>query len=137
MQHVVDISEHNFGRPDAHAGEVPVVYVQLAEASAISEAELLEYAKQEVPERAAHPKAIRIVDELPVTPIGKIFKPALTMLEIESVVRDEAAALGLELVSLQVAQDSHRGLLARVSVAGDDESLRQAIGRYTFHSEFL
>lgn len=124
------------GRPDLHAGEVPVVYAQLTSPGAISESELLDYAKQEVPERAAHPKAVHIVDELPVTPVGKIFKPALTMLEIESVVRDEAASADVRLASLEVVQDAQRGILARVSTSGDDAKLRQAIGRYTFHTEF-
>ncbi len=125
------------GRPDPHAGEVPVVYVQLTEANAITNTELLEFAKQEVAERAAHPKAIHIVEELPVTPVGKIFKPALTMLEIESVIRMEASSSSVEIGSLEVVQDSQRGLLARVSTLGDDEALRQAIGRYTFHTEFV
>jgi fatty-acyl-CoA synthase len=125
------------GRPDPHAGEVPVVYVQLTDTNAISDTELLDYAKQKVAERAAHPKAIHIVDELPVTPVGKIFKPALTMLEIESVVRVEASSAGVEIVSLEVVQDSQRGLLARVSTADGDATLRQAIGKYTFHTEFF
>ena len=79
---------------------------------------------------------MHIVDELPVTPVGKIFKPALTMLEIESVVRDEAASADVRLASLEVVQDAQRGILARVSTSGDDAKLRQAIGRYTFHTEF-
>ena len=125
------------GRPDIHAGEVPVLYVQLTAPGAASEAELIDYAKQHVTERAAHPKAVRIVAELPVTPVGKIFKPALSMLEIESVVRDEAESLGVELKSLEVVQDTHRGLLARVATTGDDTTLREAIGRYIFATEFV
>ncbi len=125
------------GRPDPHAGEVPVAYVQLTTPGAASQQELIDFAKQKVPERPAVPKAINIVDELPVTPVGKIFKPALTMLEIESVIRMEASSAGVELASLEVVQDSQRGLLARISTEGDDANLKQAIDKYTFQHDFM
>ncbi len=63
------------GRPDPHAGEVPVAYVQLKSGDSASPAELLEFAMQNIPERAAWPKAIRVIDKLPTTNVGKIFKP--------------------------------------------------------------
>lgn len=125
------------GRPDAYAGEVPVLYVQLDEGADVSEDELLDYVSQRVNERASIPKGVRIVRELPVTPVGKIFKPALSMLEIESVVRDEAQEMKVQLQSLEVVQDSQRGLLARIDVVGDDAQFRQAIGKYVFQSEFV
>jgi fatty-acyl-CoA synthase len=124
------------GRPEPRVGEVPVLYVQLADGQQASEAELLEYARQHVTERAAHPKAIHIVDSLPVTPVGKIFKPALLMREIESVVREEAAALGMTLKHMEVSQDTQRGLLAKIDACGDIDPLRRAIGRYAFAADF-
>ncbi len=125
------------GRPDAYAGEVPVLYVQLAEGASATESELLEYANQRITECAAHPKAVRVVPELPLTPVGKIFKPSLTMWEIESVVREEAGSIDVQLHSLDVVQDSRRGLLARIGVYGDHAELRHALGRYTFQTEFI
>jgi fatty-acyl-CoA synthase len=65
------------GRPDAHAGEVPVVYLQLTEGSTADAEELLIRASEHMGERAAIPKAVHILDEVPLTPVGKIFKPAL------------------------------------------------------------
>ncbi|MBU0863073.1 MAG: acyl-CoA synthetase, partial [Alphaproteobacteria bacterium] len=65
------------GQPDAHAGELPCVYVELVSGAKITEAELLEYAKAHIHERAAHPKHLEILDELPKTAVGKIFKPDL------------------------------------------------------------
>jgi fatty-acyl-CoA synthase len=65
------------GRPDAHAGEVPVAYVVLAPDAALTEAELLAWAARRIGERAAVPKAVTVLDALPVTAVGKPYKLAL------------------------------------------------------------
>jgi fatty-acyl-CoA synthase len=65
------------GSPDAYAGEVPVVYVQMKPGVSATEQELLEFAAGRIPERAAVPKHVRVVPALPLTGVGKIFKPAL------------------------------------------------------------
>lgn len=69
------------GRRDAHAGEVPVVYVELKPDESVSAEALMEFANQRIMERAARPKAVRIVPALPLTAIGKVFKPALRDME--------------------------------------------------------
>ena len=43
----------------------------------ITDVEILDYLKKEVGERAAVPKQVFIVPQIPLTPVGKIFKPAL------------------------------------------------------------
>ncbi|MBF0398839.1 MAG: acyl-CoA synthetase, partial [Desulfobacterales bacterium] len=65
------------GRPDPHAGEVPVAYVQIAPESNLTQDKILEMVKETIGEKAAIPKEIHIVDVIPLTPVGKIFKPAL------------------------------------------------------------
>ncbi|MEM8988087.1 MAG: acyl-CoA synthetase [Pseudomonadota bacterium] len=65
------------GRPDPYAGEVPVCFVQLAPGSQSTAESLLEYASTRVRERAAVPKEIFLVDQIPLTGVGKVFKPAL------------------------------------------------------------
>ncbi|CCM76764.1 acyl-CoA synthetase [Rhizobium mesoamericanum] len=125
------------GRPDARAGELPILYVQLRPAAEASEADLLAHAIDRIPERAAHPKSVRILASLPVTPVGKIFKPALSMLEIEDVVRQEAAASGIKLLSLSVVQDPRLGLLARIATEGGPGPLPEKLGRYAFKTQFL
>ena len=57
------------GRPDPHAGEVPVAYVTVT--GTPTEAELLEWATERVSERAAAPKSVTIIDALPLTAVGK------------------------------------------------------------------
>ncbi len=56
----------------------------------VSEQELLDFAARTIPERAAVPKRIRISAALPMTAVGKLFKPALQQLEVEETVREPA-----------------------------------------------
>lgn len=69
------------GRNDPHAGEVPVVYVELKPGARAQPDELMRFAQAQISERAARPKAVRIIDALPLTAVGKVFKPALRELE--------------------------------------------------------
>lgn len=127
------------GRPDPYAGEIPVAYVQLREGHKASGPELLEYATAEIAERAAVPKIIHVVDALPVTAVGKTFKPALAMREIESVVRQEAEDAGVALAELHVEQDTKLGIVARYRLdqpgGPGAADFTAAVGLYTFKSE--
>ena len=127
------------GRPDAHAGEVPVVYIQLEPGASISEDELAAYASEKIGERAAIPKAVIVTDEMPLTPIGKIFKPALSRLQITEVLSQAASAIegtgGVEVVA-----EAHKqfGTLARVQVEKLDachQQLTEALGAFTVKFE--
>jgi fatty-acyl-CoA synthase/long-chain acyl-CoA synthetase len=123
------------GRPDEHAGEVPVAYVQLRPGVSCQEKELLDFAAQHIGERAAVPKAVKILPAIPLTDVGKIFKVALRLREIESVVGDEAKKLSIEIIGLVTRQDAQRGLVVEVTVSTEEVALmRTALGRYTFAS---
>lgn len=65
------------GRPDAYAGEVPMAFVTLRPDQSATSAELLVFAREHVSERPAAPTEIIILDAMPLTPLGKIYKPAL------------------------------------------------------------
>jgi fatty-acyl-CoA synthase len=65
------------GRPDAYAGELPIAYVQLVPGSRASSADLAEFLKDRIAERAAFPKEIIIVPEIPLTAVGKPLKTEL------------------------------------------------------------
>lgn len=125
------------GCPDAHAGEVPVAYVQLTAGQHADAAQLLDFAGRQISERAAVPKRIEVLDALPLTPVGKIFKPALQQREIALVVRQEAAELGLVELSVEVVQDPRRGLVAQIAAGRHHDGLRQALGRYSFQIDWL
>jgi fatty-acyl-CoA synthase len=65
------------GKPDAYAGELPVAYVQLIPGSQANAAELMAFASSHITERAATPKDIFIVDEIPLSDVGKPIKMEL------------------------------------------------------------
>jgi fatty-acyl-CoA synthase len=65
------------GAPDAYAGELPVAFVTLVPGAAATEAELLAFAATRVDEPPAKPKWVAILPAMPMTTVGKIFKPEL------------------------------------------------------------
>jgi fatty-acyl-CoA synthase len=65
------------GRPDTHAGEVPVAFVTLTPGAEVSAEELCTWAGARVPEKAASPKQVTVLDAIPHTHVGKPFKPPL------------------------------------------------------------
>ncbi|MBV8470709.1 MAG: acyl-CoA synthetase [Burkholderiaceae bacterium] len=93
------------GRPDAYAGELPVAYVQLKPGATATEADLLEFANRNIGERAAVPKLIRIVNALPLTSVGKIFKPTLKLQEIEDGIRCALSEAGIKAHELRAIAD--------------------------------
>ena len=73
------------GQPDAHAGELPCVYVELVKGATATVADLLAHAASHIHERAAVPKYIEVLAELPKTAVGKVFKPDLRRMAITRV----------------------------------------------------
>jgi fatty-acyl-CoA synthase len=57
------------GQPDAKAGELPCAYVELIDGATVTLDELIAFAKEHVQERAAVPKYLEIMDELPKTAV--------------------------------------------------------------------
>ena len=68
------------GKPDVYAGELPILYVQAKPDSPLDNAALQDYCQRHIGERAAIPKEIHLIDQIPLTPVGKVFKPALKRL---------------------------------------------------------
>lgn len=108
------------GQPDAHAGELPCVYVELVAGSKVTEAELMEFANAKINERAAHPKYLEIMPELPKTAVGKIFKPDLRKAAITRVFDAALADAGVAAQVSKVTEDKKRGLVA--TIKSDDAS---------------
>ncbi len=65
------------GEPDAYAGELPVAYVQLKPGVAGDANALIDFVRERTPERAAVPVRVTFIDAIPLTAVGKVFKPAL------------------------------------------------------------
>ncbi|MCU7375189.1 acyl-CoA synthetase [Paucibacter sp. O1-1] len=125
------------GRPDAHAGELPVAYVQLKAGASATEAELLAFAKQEISERAALPKAIRVLPALPLTGVGKIFKPELKQRETEDALRTALHEAGAAATALVAVNDPQLGIRIELTLAdpAGAEIARRVLGRFPFRYE--
>ncbi len=129
------------GRPDPHAGEVPVAFVQLQPGSTLTSEQIMDHLKKEVGERAAMPKEVTIVEAVPLTPVGKIFKPALRWEAIRKAYAQELEALGAmaRSVAVTVGEDKVHGALAviriqpasGVSVEAIEARVQEILARYT------
>ncbi|MBB5467017.1 fatty-acyl-CoA synthase [Paraburkholderia sp. CI2] len=122
------------GRPDAHAGELPIAYVQLKPGATATEDELAEFVRLEIGERAALPKRIRILDAMPLTGVGKIFKLALKQRETVDALQSALVEAGVEGATVRIIEDTSRGLSLHVELP--DPALEvlatSALGRFPF-----
>jgi fatty-acyl-CoA synthase len=127
------------GLPDAYAGELPVCFIELRPGASVSEDQLQEHAKSTIGERPAWPKDIHIIETIPLTSVGKIYKPHLRCVAAEklvtSIVRDE---LEIADARVQIAEGGPRGM--RVSVmlpdaaAASAPAVEQALAAYLFET---
>ncbi|MCX4145269.1 MULTISPECIES: acyl-CoA synthetase [Paraburkholderia] len=122
------------GRPDMHAGELPVAYVQLKPGTTATEAELAEFLRHEINERAALPKGIRIVDAIPLTGVGKIFKPALKRREMTDALQSALAEAGVEDATVSLIDDTSRGISLHVELSNPalKALATSVLGRFPF-----
>ncbi|MDN3922918.1 acyl-CoA synthetase [Roseateles violae] len=125
------------GRPEPHAGELPVVYVQLRPGASATEDELLAFARQHIAERAAWPKAIRLLPAMPLTGIGKIFKPALRQREIADALGTALQEAGAPAAAIEVINDPRLGIRVEVTLVSETEAeaARAVLGRFPFRFE--
>ena len=122
------------GRPDVHAGEVPVAYVTLAPGATVTEDELSDWASQRVPERAAAPKTVTVLDALPLTAVGKPYKLAL---RTDATGTELRAALG-QIAGVHDVEATVEGssivAVVNVSASSDQAAIKAILGRYAIES---
>lgn len=133
------------GRPDAHAGEVPVAYITPKPGVELDVKKIEAYCREHITERAAIPKEVSVIDPMPVTAVGKIFKPALRYDAIRRVFDAELAKLSdlVESIDVQVGEHKVHGtiayIIAKPTSSTDVTTLRRQIddilGRFTVHYE--
>jgi fatty-acyl-CoA synthase len=117
------------GQPDSYAGELPIAYVQLQPGMSASREELLSHVRENTPERAAVPVDLVIMDAIPLTGVGKVFKPQLRWDAAQKVFADLLEPLATDGTSLtvQVRADGTHGSLAEVTVDGVTDDAREAV----------
>ncbi|MBT5938329.1 MAG: acyl-CoA synthetase, partial [Rhodospirillaceae bacterium] len=133
------------GQPDAYAGELPVAYVQLKPSKHVDTDELMKVAEANISERSALPKKITIVDQLPLTAVGKIFKPELRKLAATQTFTELLAPLSRlgGACSVEILDHAVYGSLCQISVALRDESdkpeieaqIAKVMGEFTMQFE--
>jgi len=119
------------GRPDRHSGDVPVAYVVPAGPGRFDEAELLAWAAAAIGEPAARPKHIYPVDEIPVTAVGKQFKPALAA---DAAVRAVTEALvAADLPDARATAAHENGRLVLTVTGADSDRVRDAVAGFALN----
>lgn len=117
------------GQPDAYAGELPVAFVQLRQGVRAEAGEIIEFIRERTPERAATPVQVYFVDALPLTAVGKVFKPALRWDAAQRMVERALADLVSAPATLAVEVGPHpvHGSLIAIRVGGVAEGAREAL----------
>jgi fatty-acyl-CoA synthase len=116
------------GLPDAYAGELPAAFVALHPGADPGEAALLAHLAERLEDPLALPKRIGVLEALPLTPVGKIYKPALrartTRWAIEAAARRAGIAAevsvteaGAEITTAAESIDALEAALAGMPVA--------------------
>ncbi len=118
------------GRPDPHSGEVPVAFVTITAGSELTADELEAWAADHVPERAAAPKHVEVVDEIPLTSVGKPFKPELRRRAAERAARDALAETSLGDQVRAVLVDG--ALEIRVPRSDEDDAVARVLSQYAW-----
>jgi fatty-acyl-CoA synthase len=118
------------GRPDPHSGEVPMAFVTVTAGSRATPDELEVWAADHAPERAAAPRHVEIIDEIPLTAVGKPYKPELRRRAAEQAARAAVAETGLS--------DQVHGVLIEGSLeihvprSDHDDAVRDALSQYAW-----
>jgi fatty-acyl-CoA synthase len=128
--------------PDAHAGEVPVCYVALRPGRQATLQALMDHAQQRIAERPAWPRHIVVLDEIPLTAVGKPYKPRLrcdaARRGVERFLTDE---LGLSGAHVVVREGGARGLQVQVSLpaaqVGAQAAVQAALARFVFEAQVV
>jgi len=124
------------GLPDSYAGELPMAYVVKTPGSEISAETLIAYCAEQISERAAVPKRIEFIDTMPLTAVGKIFRPSLRLMITEDVAREVLTKSNIE-ASVTSELEKKRGLVVSISTAdkANISATKQLFKNYIFTTD--
>jgi fatty-acyl-CoA synthase len=111
------------GMPDEYAGEVPVVFVAPLPGQRLDISELMDFIALRIHEPPAKPRQVFLIEEIPVTAVGKVFKPQLRDLTIKHKLRDVVGDFSdaLELVEIVGLDGAPESFEVRVRPTGRTE----------------
>ena len=124
------------GLPDPYAGELPMAYVVKVADSDVTEQELIDHCASAMSERAAIPKRIAFIDAMPLTAVGKIFRPTLRQKVSEQVIGELLAKESID-VAITSEIEKKRGLVLSIDVADKIkiDEVKKLVEGYIFTSE--
>jgi fatty-acyl-CoA synthase len=127
------------GRPDPYSGETPMLFVSPSSGASIDPEALGRYVEDHIIESPARPRAIEIIADMPLTPVGKIFKPRLREIAAEQAASELiAAALPGVAVDLRAVTDGKRGLVVKAKApAQHTERVRAELGKLPLASDVI
>ena len=133
------------GAPDAYAGELPVAFAVLREGLHATAVELMSHTAERVDEPPARPKRVFVIEALPMTNVGKIYKPALRAMAAqavaEQIVEDICTDHGVPHTGRPEVQCTEaEGLVVRVPAQVSDaaaEALRAALAELPIKGQKL
>jgi fatty-acyl-CoA synthase len=128
------------GKPDQYLGEIPVAYVTLKPSQKTDAATLIDFCQPLIAERAAVPREIVILERMPLTGVGKIFKPELrrdaTARVLEQQLLERFGDVGFRVA---VVPHDRWGTVARVTLPSGKTGLRDEVealvGRFALRCE--
>jgi fatty-acyl-CoA synthase len=122
------------GRPDAHAGEVPIAYVSLAPGSTATGDQLRAWASAHVADKAAAPKSVTVVEALPITAVGKPFKLPLRADAARTAAADALAGhAGIDSI-VAVVEDGSPVVTITLTSSADRQAVEDTLGLYSITS---
>jgi fatty-acyl-CoA synthase len=128
------------GQPDTYAGERPVCFVTLKQGQHITPEELLAFAQQGISERPAWPSSIHIISELPMTAVGKIYKPALRAQAALNVITPFVQEVaGTSLIQVLTIDEGVKGFIIEVQISSSEhiDMVNEVLGRFTLASRVI
>ncbi|PIE07687.1 MAG: acyl-CoA synthetase [Rhodobacterales bacterium] len=127
------------GQPDSFAGELPCAYVELIDGAAVTVEELKAFSREHIHERAAVPKHVAILEELPKTAVGKVFKPDLRKEAIARVFNEALEKAGSDARVVEVADSLKLGLVARIEPGPETDraAVDTALGEFAIPHEWI
>ena len=130
------------GMPDAYAGELPVCYVALRPGASVTEDELHAHAQRTIGERPAWPKHIHIVEAIPLTTVGKIYKPQLRCDAAQRLVaRIVHEQFALPDARVQASEGGRRGMRVSVTLPAPARlaaaAVEQALASFLFEARVV
>ena len=128
------------GMPDVYAGELPVCFVELLPGANVSIEDLHLHAQSAIDERPAWPKLIQTIDNIPLTTVGKIFKPSLRCIVAKQKVMELVQKeFGIANAEVEVVAGGSRGMRVNITLSEGNRSsvtkLETALAAFLFEAQ--